>query len=64
MIEISKGYCPKCNLHIHKRKKGEWKPVEMRDEEIVIIKTKRGPKKFIKGTCPDCGSKMSLIIGD
>ena len=57
---MSKGYCVKCNRG---RKKGEWEPVELLDERIEVIKTSRGPKKFLFGKCPKCNNKVTVIIG-
>lgn len=46
---VAEGYCVKC-----KAKK------EMSDTEEVVMKNKR---KAMKGTCPDCGTKMFRILG-
>lgn len=57
---MSRGYCVKCNRG---RPKGQWKDIELIDEEIVTFNTSRGPKKFLKGKCPKCGSIVMKIIG-
>jgi Zn finger protein HypA/HybF involved in hydrogenase expression len=47
------AYCVKC-----KAKK------EMKDPEEVSMKGKGGTKRrAMKGTCPDCGTKMFRILG-
>jgi Zn finger protein HypA/HybF involved in hydrogenase expression len=47
------AYCVKC-----KGKK------EMKDPEEVTMKGKGGTKRSaMKGTCPDCGTKMFRILG-
>ena len=46
---MAEGYCVKC-----KAKK------EMNDAEEVVMKNKR---KAMKGSCPDCGTKMFRIMG-
>jgi len=38
----------------------EKKKVEMKDPEDVVMKNGR---KALKGTCPDCGTKMFKIKG-
>jgi len=46
---VAEGYCVKC-----KAKK------EMSNSEEVVMKNKR---RAMKGTCPDCGTKMFRILG-
>jgi len=46
---MAEGYCVKC-----KAKK------EMANAQEVMMKNKR---KALKGTCPDCGTKMFKILG-
>jgi Zn finger protein HypA/HybF involved in hydrogenase expression len=46
---VPEAYCVKC-----KAKK------EMANPEEVVMKNKR---RAMKGTCPDCGTKMFRILG-
>ena len=47
------AYCVKCK-----------KKVDIQDGEEVVIDTKRGKKKFMMGTCPICGTKVSRVLGN
>ncbi|MCK5025821.1 MAG: hypothetical protein KAS15_04470 [Nanoarchaeota archaeon] len=46
---MAEGRCMKCK-----------KQVEIKDPEEVIMKN---GMKAVKGTCPDCGTKVFRIIG-
>ena len=48
-IQMAEGRCMKCK-----------KQVEIKDPEEVIMKN---GMKAVKGTCPDCGTKVFRIIG-
>jgi len=59
------AYCVNCNFHIHKRPKGQWKKVEILNPTDTYIKTKRmkkGQRRMLKGTCPDCGKRIAKFI--
>jgi hypothetical protein len=45
------GYCMKCRT----------KKV-IKDPKIVDVKTTKGEKRFIKGTCFECGTKMACMV--
>ncbi|MEA3514390.1 MAG: DUF5679 domain-containing protein [Nanoarchaeota archaeon] len=46
---MAEGRCMKCK-----------KQIEIKDPEEVIMKN---GMKAVKGTCPDCGTKVFRIIG-
>ena len=50
---VMEAYCVKCK-----------KKVEIQGENEVIIDTKRGKKKFMMGTCGECGTKVSRVMGN
>lgn len=45
------AYCVRCH-----------RKVEVKDSEMVEIKTKKGIKNAVKGICPDCGTKVNVFI--
>lgn len=53
------GFCVKCNRG---KKKGETNKVEITILERVEIKTTRGIKHQVRGTCPDCGTKVTIMV--
>ena len=57
---MTQAYCVKCN---HYREKGEWQQTELLNEQEETRQTKTGTKKIIRGTCGNCGSTVTKIIG-
>ena len=47
---MTNGYCMKCK-----------KKTEMTNVKIEDIKTTRGIKRFAKGNCPLCNTKISAV---
>ena len=46
------AYCVKCK-----------KKVEVTNNREEIMKTSKGKRKFLKGNCAKCGTKVSRVIG-
>lgn len=51
-MENQVGYCVRCKAK-----------TTIKDPEEVEMKTKRGARRMIKGTCPNCGTKMCRFLG-
>lgn len=46
------AYCVKCK-----------KKVNVKDSRKEVIKFSRGKRTFLKGTCAECGTKVSRVVG-
>lgn len=54
------GYCVKCNRG---KGKGQGEKVEVVNPVEFEIETRKGRKRIVKGTCPKCGSPITVIVG-
>ncbi len=52
MADKTIGYCVKC-----KEKR------EMKNANEEVMKSKRGNRRAMRGTCPECGTTMFKILG-